>query len=672
MPYWRRRFGWYKPRYYRSRYFRRFTTRRPRRPLRRRRRRRKYFRRVRKRKTLTLKQWNPPYTKNCKIKGQLPVIICGQGRQQYNFTQHRDEVVPAKMSGGGSFAVLVFNLGFLWDEHEHWRNIWTASNENYDLCRYTGLTLKVFRPPSTDVILTITRHYPMLTNSGTHPACHPQRQLLQYKKYIIESLQRKPHGRKYKKIKVKPPALLNNRWFFQRDFINTNLCMISIATADLTRPFCHVSGDNNCTGFNALNTDIFHNIAWQLATTSYIVQEKNGSQYKLYGFTKTSATATSGTWNELIPLKPYGPENPFYSAYLTGKAPVAMSTTKPTDMQGNITETTTTHNVTGKLLTYCRYNPTPDIGDTNIMYLKGMFTKNSLEPSLNLSFSLQGLPLWLLSYGYFDWMVKLHSTYNIYDNYQVVIQSKFIASIPPITYRQSGNNELKYAAIIPVSPHFINGRGINDTDPLPLEQKSWYPKVTNQTEAINYIVTTGPYIPMPNKEFSWCVQLNYTAYFKWGGTHHPSQEIDNPATKGTYPVPSTMLKGVQVKNPRKTLQIHPWHWRRDELTTKAVKRMLQYTDSSTDSESFTDSPKKKKKTSSSDPKPYIPEDYDIQEEYLSGTNSSDQEETPQEILQQQLQQQLKEQQVLRQFLFRKLKDLTKKQRSISILTGPMD
>lgn len=79
-----------------------------------------------------------------------------------------------------------------------------------------------------------------------------------------------------------------------------------------------------------------------------------------------------------------------------------MNTTKPTDNQDNITETTTTHNVTGKLLTYYKYNPTPDIRDTNIIYLKKMFTKNNLKPSLNLSFSLQGLPLWLLSYGYFD------------------------------------------------------------------------------------------------------------------------------------------------------------------------------------------------------------------------------------------------------------------------------
>lgn len=615
---------------------------------------------------MTLKQWNPPFVKRCKIKGNFPIIICGQGRQQYNYIQHRDEIVPAKMSGGGSFAIVVFNLGFFWDEHQHWRNIWTSSNENYDLCRYTGMSLKIVRPPSTDIILTVTRHYPMLVNSGTHPACHPQRQLLQYKKYIIQSLQRKPHGKKYKKIKIRPPALLNNRWFFQKDFINTNLCMISICTADLTRPFCHVSGDNNCTGFNALNTNIFHNISWKLAQTSYIVQEDNSKQYKLWGYAKKNNTERE--WKELIPTKPYGWENPFYTEYLTGATKVFMSPTKPS----NTTASGDTKDVTGQLLVYCRYNPIPDIGDTNIMYLKGMFTKNDLAPSLNLSFSLQGLPLWLMSYGYFDWMVKLHSTYNIYDDYQVIIQSKFIASIPPLTYKQSGNNELKYPAVIPISPHFLKGRGINDTDPLPLELLSWYPKVTNQTEAINYIVTTGPYIPMPNKEFSWCVQCNYTAYFKWGGTHHPSQEIDNPATKSTYPTPSAMLKGVQIKNPRKALELHPWHWRRDELTTKALKRMLQYSDSSTDSESFTETPKKKKKTSPSDPKPYIPEDYVIQEASDSGTSASEEEQTSQENLQHQLKQQLQEQQVLRHFLFRKLKDLTKKQRSISILTGPMD
>nr|UHK03658.1 MAG: ORF1 [Torque teno midi virus] len=654
---WRRRYTYRRPRYFRRPYRRRFRA-----PVRRRYRRRKYLRRVRK-KTLTLKQWNPPYMKNCKIKGQMQVIICGQGRQQFNYSQHKDEIVPAKMSGGGSFAVFVFNLGYLWQEHQKWRNIWTVSNENYDLCRYTGSTIKVFRPASVDLVLTITRHYPMLVNSGTYPATHPQRQLLQFKKYIIQSQQNKPRGKKYKKIKIKPPSLLNNRWFFQRDFINTNLFMISIASADLLRPYCSITGDNNCTGFNALNTNHFHNIAWQQAVTTYYIQQNK----KVWGW------ADKKQWKELSPLKPYGWENVFYTDYLTGKAKVKI--VDKDQSLASLPETTDTGtDITGDLLVYCRYNPTPDTGDNNIMYLKGMFTINSLEPSLNLQFSLQGLPLWLVSYGYFDWMVKLHSTYDIYNNYQVIIQSPHIATIPPITYKQAGNNELRYPAIIPVSAHFLTGRGLFDTDPLPLEQRFWYIKVTNQTSAVNNIVNTGPFIPKPNKEFSWCVQMNYTCYFKWGGTHHPSQEITNPGGKGTYPVPSQQLRGVQVKNPRKIQEIHPWHWRRDELTAKAIKRMLQDSETSTDSDSLTETPTKKKKTDQSDPKPHIGEDYNIQETFPSGITTSEEseEETSPETLKQQLHEQHLKQRVLQHYLFKSIKKLSQRQKTLSILTGPME
>lgn len=168
--------------------------------------------RVRKKKrTLTLKQWQPEHIRLCKIKGITPLIICGEGRQQFNFTQHRYELTPAKMAGGGSFAHLVWNLGFLYEEHEKWRNFWTTPNEGFDLGRYTGTTLRIFRPPTVDVVVMYTTSYPMLTNMGTHPACHPQRLMLAFKKVIIQSQKRKPNAKKFKKIKIHPPQLLQNK-----------------------------------------------------------------------------------------------------------------------------------------------------------------------------------------------------------------------------------------------------------------------------------------------------------------------------------------------------------------------------------------------------------------------------------------------------------------------------
>nr|UHK03787.1 MAG: ORF1 [Torque teno midi virus]UHK03791.1 MAG: ORF1 [Torque teno midi virus]UHK03798.1 MAG: ORF1 [Torque teno midi virus] len=662
MPYYfrryRRRYPWRRRR---PRYFRPYRYRRPRRTFRRRLRRKFYRRRVRKKKTLSLKLWQPPYIKKCKIKGQLQAVICGQGRQQFNYIQHRDDIVPAKMPGGGSFSVMVFNLTFLWQEHQLWKNIWTATNQNYDLCRYTGLTIKVYRPVNVDVIVMVNRSFPMLINSGTFPSTHPQRMLMAPKKYIILSQNNAKKGKLYKKIRIKPPHLITNRWFMTKDFAKTNLCMIQLCTCDLTRPYCSISGDNNCTGFNALNTDIFQNVSWQHTITTFYVQKDK----KLVG------KASDGKWYTLNPQQPYGEKNMFYSGYLLGKQKVMLVDKNQNITEGQSTDPTGTDK-TGELLVYCRYNPTPDNGDPNLAYLLTMFRQEGLQPSTTEAFGLQGLPAWLLLYGFFDWMAKLHQNYDIFANYVLILQCPFIATIPKLTYRGSGPTECKYPPIIPVGASFILGRGLSDTDPPPLETTHWYPKVSNQQTASNAIVNTGPFIPKPNKEFSWCVHMDYTAYFKWGGSHHPSQEVQNPASKPDYPIPNQQLKGVQITDPRKIRELHPWEWRRDQLTNKALKRMLQDTDASTDSESLTETPKKKTKTAS-DPKAYDENLSNIQSSSSSGTSSSETSEEEEEtILQQQLHKQRKKQQRLKRYLYHSLKRLQTKQRMLSILTGPTE
>ncbi len=148
--------------------------------------------------------------------------------------------------------------------------------------------------------------------------------------------------------------------------------MAHIATADLTRPFCTVSGDNNCTGFNCLNTNIFHNVAWKHTDhgTTYMPQDGK----KLIGQTQDTK------WKDLNPLQPYGVTNPFYTNYLTGKSKVRLVdvSISTQSLTGDISQG---QDVTGNLLSYCRYNPTPDTGDENIVYVLTMLRKNRLRTS---------------------------------------------------------------------------------------------------------------------------------------------------------------------------------------------------------------------------------------------------------------------------------------------------
>nr|UHK03802.1 MAG: ORF1 [Torque teno midi virus] len=623
------------------------------------RRRRKRYRVRKKLNKLKIQQWQPIHIRKCKIKGRMPLIICGQGRQQWNYIQHKNEIIPPKMAGGGSFAVLVFNLNFLWQEHNKWRNFWTTPNGELDLCRYTGAKLKIWRPPIVDVCLTVTKYYPMLINAGSYPSCHPHRILMGFKKYVIQSLKRKPTGKKYKIIRIKCPQLLTNRWFFQRDFAKTNLFMLHVATCDLSRPYTSINGDNNNAGFYCLNTDIIKNVNFAYTATE-VWQPQKGKYF--YGFYKKNGTGP--TWNRLSVHNIYGLGNPFHVSYLQGKTPISIA---PTNIGESTSGTATApptggELVTGKMIYQARYNPTPDPGDDNEIYMLVMSRQtDDLEPSNNTSFLLKGLPMWLITYGFLDWMVKSHDKMPVMETMVTVIKSPLITTIP----------EMKNKYIIPVGDYFYNGLGLWNTPIAGGDLTTYFIKNSNQSPALNNIVNCGPFIPKPDKEFSWNVDMNYTVYFKWGGTTPLSQPITDPSTQATYPLPGDLSQRLQVRDPEKVKELHPWEYRRGMLTETALKRMLQDSETSENSDFFAESPPKKKK-SAEEPLAYLSGDpYSVQA--FSGTESSESEEEQKETsLQQHIKQQRLKQRKLKLKLYSILKHIQDRQRSLSILTGPME
>lgn len=97
-----------------------------------------------------------------------------------------------------------------------YRNIWTSSNDGYDLARYTGCEVTFYRHQTCDYVVIYTRSPPMTINRLSYPSCHPSRLIMQRKKIYIPSLQTKPFGKRYIKRKIKPPKLITSRWFFSR------------------------------------------------------------------------------------------------------------------------------------------------------------------------------------------------------------------------------------------------------------------------------------------------------------------------------------------------------------------------------------------------------------------------------------------------------------------------
>lgn len=567
------------------------------------------------------------------------------------------------MPGGGAFAHLVWNLSFLYEEHTKWRNFWTTPNEGFDLGRYTGTTIKVARPPTVDAVIMYTTNYPMLANMGTHPGCHPQRLLLAFKKIVIQSQKRKPNAKKFVKFKIKPPQLLQNKWFFQKDLAKLNLFQLYASTCDLDRPFCNREGDNNSIGFSVLNTNVFTNVAWKRTITTWVPQD---GKY-LYGYIKESGKTTY-TKYLLSPQTPYGPANVFYKNYLLGISPTFLSPTagnfSTTGIPGQ-TLPNDTSNTQVPLTVYCRYNPLPDDGDNTTIFLQTMLrATEGLHPSNNYQFKLTGLPLWLICFGFYDWMMKLHKNYNIMADYVTLFASEYVWS----EIKLPKDNTLNQTVYIPVGSYFMNGTGLSNTEIPALELVDYKLRSSNQAPVLNDIVKCGPFIPQPYKEDSWCLDIKYTSYFKWGGTAPPQQDIVDPETQAVYPTPGDLAQRLQIKDPRKQIELHPWNFRRDILTKRALKRIRDNSESETDSDSLTEITKKKSK---SEAQAYLQGDLYSEQEETSEEQSSSEEETPQD-LQLCIQQQRRKQHQLRKLLYRALYQLKRRQRHLSILTGPIE
>ncbi len=442
----------------------------------------------------------------------MQAIICGQGRQQFNYVQHKDEIVPAKLPGGGSFSVMVFNLGFFYQEHQHWRNIWTQSNENFDLCRYTGMSVKIFRPPTVDVICTVIRSYPMLVNSGTHPSCHPQRQLLQYKKYIIESLQRKPHGRKYKKIKVKPPALLNNRWFFQRDFCDANLVKLSAAAASFRFPSVSHGSQGPIFTVYALNMNFYANSNWLDAsqkTYGYVpFQNPKFPIYFKYTENKQDKVFTYNP-NTFTGDK-YFASIKYSTGIFSPKVLFAKQIVQGGDTPSALEDWSSKPGYIASLpIIPLRYNPHQDTGHGNQVYLTSLMRQHYDKPSVTEALFFDNVPLYTAFYGYPDFILQDTKDKGVLDTHMFVVKCD---ALHPI----SQNTKQSYYPIIDID--YASGKLPWDEYLSQKIKDHWYPTAEWQKITINNFVTSGPYVPKfdpGDKDSTW--QLNYKYNFFLSG-----------------------------------------------------------------------------------------------------------------------------------------------------------
>nr|UHK05384.1 MAG: ORF1 [Torque teno midi virus] len=664
MPFWwkRRRRPWYG-RFKRRRRFqrykrrprRRYATRRGRRAPRRRYRRRKKVRK--KLKKITIKQWQPESITRCKILGYSNLILGAEGRQFFCWTEELEQYIPPKAPGGGGFGYELITLQWLYQQYRAHNNTWTRTNKNKDLCRYTGCTIIFYRHQYTDFIVAYNIQPPFEINKFTFPDMQPQNLLLRPHKIVIPSLTTKPTGKRYVKVKIKPPKQLSTKWFFQKEMADIGLVQLQGSACSLLYPRIGPKSQSQMVTIFYLNTDFYPFPNWGASTDHpwRPYPSKAASQYEFF-----STTDTSKTGYKLPTQHPHGIESYYESVnkdtgWFNPKVLTAKAVKVDNVQYGSLP------------INYARYNPNEDTGIGNSVYCISVLQNKYKPPATMHDYIINGQPLWMALYGFWNWLIHTSRDKGLMQHYMFVIESP---AIKPVL--QTGT-QTKYPII---DPNILNGKLPFDEVPTSTQIQNWYPTAYFQTATINSLVESGPYIPKYTNipVSTWELSYKYKFYFKWGGPQVQDQPVDDPKYQRDYPWPNLQQQTVEISNPQKLStesMLHSWDYRRGFIKQTALKRMSEYLETDTDFQSDeSGTPKKRKKITKKIPCPQEKQEK-IQKclQQLCEENTS--QETP-ENLQQLIQHQQQQQQQLKSNILYLLTHLKKQQQYLGLQTGHLN
>nr|UGV39051.1 MAG: ORF1 [TTV-like mini virus] len=673
MPFWRR--------YYRSRWrprYRRLYWRRTRNPFQRRRRRRYRTYRVRRKKLkkLRLTQWQPQYIKRLKIHGYYPVILGTRERVANNLNCYLESTAPHYVPGGGCFSINNFSLMTLYLEHFNLRNWWTTGNDNMPLIRYLGCTINCYREENIDYLFYYNRQWPMTAKLLTYQSTQPMAMLLNKHTVKIACKKNTRNKKPYKKIHIKPPPQMQNKWYFQYDIATQPLLQTMTTACSFDRTFLNSQSVSSTIGFVTLDTNTFLNHHFERTTSPYSPRP-NTILFKIKNGAETISKVTAG---ELILL---GEVEDLTDGIEFQHIPNTDLLTPPTipsanDFQkkiytarmrhqywGNVFKSSTFYrdermietnlswdDIIKKLTTSTtqlppgftfkttkwaeiRYNPFSDRGKDNIAYLLKIKTglhATDWGPPTDKDVIARDLPLHTLLWGFLDYERKCAEYRDIDTTTLLVIQCPYVQ---PKTFK----------FLVPLDYSFLDGtspyRPIGEITPT--DRQNWHPKVAFQVQVVNEICLCGPgTVKLPEKT-SCEAHISYNFYFKVGGQPPPMSNLTKPDEQPKYPIPNNLINTPSLQSPAIPFTQLLWNFdeRRSQLTKKATKRITDYQIPETSLMSLTE-------TSLSCPTETI------KAQETSETSSSEEEETP---IQEQLNKQRRRQKLLRNRINLLLKQL---------------
>nr|UGV34621.1 MAG: ORF1 [TTV-like mini virus] len=560
------------------------------------RRRRRYRRRQpvrrKKLKSIILREFQPTCIHKCKIKGSISLFWGPPERFSHNYELYELTAAPEKLPSGGLFSIKNFSLQALFAENQYVRNIWTKTNNHLPMVRYTGCKLTFYRSLWTDYIVSYSNTLPMTANLDMYQSMHPGVHLMLQNKLIVTRKKYNNHKKPYKKLRIKPPIPLTNKWYFQHDIATTPLCQIRASATSFDEFYINWRSVSTTISLYYLRPSCFQNFNFKNNPPGgYHVRGEGTNKYFLYAHSKKTEITDSTEWSDMIFLgqttiytagnkivkngtsdeqtflnknnkSTWG--NPFHTNYLTKEYPVyycnktlaslynIWSTSKP---KQNCTLTELTDAV--------RYNPFNDQGNKNTVWLQSIKSDtSSIQPPQSEIFKTENLPLWILLHGFEDFQKKNHTVTGIDTDYMIIIQSNFRVNSVIDTY-----------PIIDLK--FIQGKSPYEDTINKADITRWYPCVQMQQTSITNITSAGPGSPKVPPLNSIEAKMDYCFYFKWGGNPPPMETITDPTKQPEIHIPTNFLRTNSLQNPatRPETLLYNFDERRGLITEKAIKRL---------------------------------------------------------------------------------------------------
>jgi hypothetical protein len=564
-------------------------------------------------------------------------VICGHTRWNWNYALHSEDYTEeGRFPHGGSLSTTTWSLKVLYDEFLKHHNFWGYPNNQLDLARYKGAKFTFYRHKKTDFIVFFNRKPPFKLNKYSCASYHPGMLMQQRHKVLIPSYDTKPKGRPKITVRIKPPTLLEDKWYTQQDLCDVNLLQLVVTAADFQHPFCSPQTNTPTTTFQVLKDIYYNTMSISEPPESYtnVNKPSESKTFSSYSHDLEQILYTRGSyWNSFHALEYLNPgvsdtnnSKIFNStstsliSWLTGKGLNKFQTgnstqfgynsyeptynnitnarkaywtalNKPNDLSVNIAQAKSERfeyhlgwyspillSNHRSNLNFARayqdvtYNPNCDRGVKNRIWVQPLTKPTTEFDEKRCKCVVENLPLWSAFYCYHNFVEEELGISSEIYNSCIVVV-QCPYTFPPLYDKKLPNKGYVFYDALFGNGKMPDGRGQIDV----FWQQRWYPRMATQTQVMHDITMTGPF-SYHDELVSTQLTAKYTFDFMWGGNMISTQIIKNPCKdSGLEPAyPGRQRRDLQIVDPHSMgpqFSFHNWDYRRGLFGQDAIDRV---------------------------------------------------------------------------------------------------